>query len=291
MGEKGWGEDVSGGRGTGDGGRSRFPVVLSRTSPRGIPWVVSGRDTRAGTRDAVRATRARAWARGDSDAPNPDVGGSRRATREAPKRGEGGGTGEDDEGGGWTHVELLGFLAYAFLEVPLRLEELLLERRLRAREEGVVRIHRRARVAERLGIEFRARAVVVLGAVRAAHGATRAGDRRVPVAGGRRGDAVRRRPVARGGLASEGGRRKSTNGSNFSERATSSSARTTTTTQNGARGYNKFPSRSCRSRARLVARSPVRTARFTRRRLRRARTPVERVFLRAGDHAAQEEEG
>ena len=247
---------------------------------------------RGATRARGRETRsARAWARGDSDAPNPDVGGSRRATREAPKRGKGGGTGEDDEGGGWTHVELLGFLAYAFLEVPLRLEELLLERRLRAREEGVVRIHRRARVAERLGIEFRARAVVVLGAVRAAHGATRAGDRRVPVAGGRRGDAVRRRPVARGGLASEGGRRKSTNGSNFSERATSSSARTTTTTQNGARGYNKFPSRSCRSRARLVARSPVRTARFTRRRLRRARTPVERVFLRAGDHAAQEEEG
>ena len=82
MGEKGWGEDVSGGRGTGDGGRSRFPVVLSRTSPRGIPWVVSGRDTRAGTRDAVRATRARAWARGDSDAPNPDVGGSRRPNGE-----------------------------------------------------------------------------------------------------------------------------------------------------------------------------------------------------------------
>lgn len=188
---------------------------------------------RVARRARGRETRPRD-AGGRGRAPNPDVGGSRR--REAPKRGTGGGTGEDDEGGGWTHVELFGFLAYAFLEVPLRLEELLLERRLRAREEGVVRIHRRARVAERLGIEFRARAVVVLGAVRGAHGATRAGNRRVPVAGGTRGEAVRRRPVARGGMASEGGRPKSTNGSNFSERATSSSDVYNSTTQNGARG-------------------------------------------------------
>jgi hypothetical protein len=219
----GGGEHVSGcgGRGTGVG---PGPLWCSRE---GVLVGEFRGSVRGSTRARGRETRTRD-AGGRGHAPNPDVGGSRRATREAPKRGTGGGTGEDDEGGGGTHVELLGFLAYAFLEVSLRLEELLLERRLRAREEGVVRIHRRAGVAERLGIEFRARAVVVLGAVRAAHGATRAGDRRVPVAGGRRCEAVRRRPVARGGMASEGGRGKSTNGSKncgvFSEAARPASA-------------------------------------------------------------------
>lgn len=72
-----------------------------------------------------------------------------------------------------THVEFLRSLADALLEVRLGLQELLLERRLRAGEEGVVRVHpaRRAHAVrvERVLVRARARAVVVLGAVRRAH--------------------------------------------------------------------------------------------------------------------------
>ena len=72
-----------------------------------------------------------------------------------------------------THVEFLRSLADALLEVRLRLQELLLERRLRAGEEGVVGVHpaRRAHAVrvERVLVRVRARAVVVLGAVRRAH--------------------------------------------------------------------------------------------------------------------------
>lgn len=72
-----------------------------------------------------------------------------------------------------THVEFLRSLADALLKVRLGLQELLLERRLRAGEEGVVRVHpaRRAHAVrvERVLVRARARAVVVLGAVRRAH--------------------------------------------------------------------------------------------------------------------------
>ena len=92
---------------------------------------------------------------------------------------------------------------------------------------------------------------------------------------------------ARGGVAGSG-RGESTNGSNFSLLG----ARDHTRRRRPKTGHGeKFPSRSRRSRARLVAPSSERTARVTRRRLRRARTPVELVPRRAGHHAAQEEEG
>lgn len=92
---------------------------------------------------------------------------------------------------------------------------------------------------------------------------------------------------ARRGVAGSG-RGESTNGSNFSLLG----ARDHTRRRRPKTGHGeKFPSRSRRSRARLVAPSSERTARVTRRRLRRARTPVELVPRRAGHHAAQEEEG
>ena len=265
------------GLGEGEGGRDgpvRVAVCFGESAGRFGSRVRVAR--RAGGETRPRAG-ANAGA-GRGRAPNPDVGVSGRA------RGDGTGTTRAGDGRTSSSSDFSRMRSSRSLCVS---RSCFLSAACARAREGVVRIHRRARVAERLGIEFRARAVVVLGAVRAAHGATRRSETEASCRGGRRGEAVRRRPVREGVWQGRGeGSQRTAAVSLFSERATT---RDDDDPKRGTEGG--FPSRSRRSRARLVAPSSERTARVTRRRLRRARTPVELVPRRAGHHAAQEEEG